>query len=194
MVARPGGATNPLPKSGVCGHVLGPSGSVLYMSTETEWHWPSLRDAADREVARVLWREADRDDAVQEAMVRAWRYRWSCRTPDHPEAWIRQIARREALRAARRSALDAARRADARAEAVGSDAQSDVFERLDARRLVSPLPATDRLLIGLRYDRDLTHRQIAEALGLPVGTVKVRLHRLHRRLRSHMEASRSTGR
>jgi RNA polymerase sigma-70 factor, ECF subfamily len=51
---------------------------------------------------------------------------------------------------------------------------------------LSELPAPDRLLLRLRYERDLTQREIAELLGMPEGTVKVRLHRLRNRVRTRL--------
>jgi RNA polymerase sigma factor (sigma-70 family) len=42
-------------------------------------------------------------------------------------------------------------------------------------------------MLRLRYADDLTHVEVARRLGVPVGTVKVRLHRARRRLRVHLE-------
>jgi RNA polymerase sigma-70 factor (ECF subfamily) len=51
-----------------------------------------------------------------------------------------------------------------------------------------PLPAQDRRLLALRYFADLSHPEVAAVLEVPVGTVKVRLHRLRARLADRMEA------
>jgi RNA polymerase sigma factor (sigma-70 family) len=45
------------------------------------------------------------------------------------------------------------------------------------------LPPRDAELVRLRYVEDLQYSVIAERLDLPLGTVKIRLHRLHKRLR-----------
>ncbi len=45
----------------------------------------------------------------------------------------------------------------------------------------------------LRYGEDLTQQAIARRLGLPDGTVKVRLHRLRHKLRKAMQESREDG-
>ena len=107
--------------------------------------------------------------------------------------WVRSIARNEALRiAAQRSrsaqrelhdARGAARpRGSARVRRRGADA---VGERAPASRSAKP----DRNLLKLRYEEDLTNPEIARRLGMPEGTVKVRLHRLRVRLKAGFEQS-----
>src|SRR3954447_15201499 len=63
-----------------------------------EWDWGAVSDLCLRETRRVLGPGSEADDAAQEATIRAWRYRASCRDPAKPEPWIAGIARREALR------------------------------------------------------------------------------------------------
>ena len=62
------------------------------------------------------------------------------------------------------------------------------LERVIFGDLLRLLTAPERRLLRLRYEDDLTHPEIARRLGLPEGTVKVRLHRLRARL--HEELSR----
>ena len=52
-----------------------------------------------------------------------------------------------------------------------------------AAQALSVLGPEDRALLRLRYEEDLTQGQVAERLGIPEGTVKVRLHRVRARLR-----------
>ena len=54
---------------------------------------------------------------------------------------------------------------------------------LATEQALSVLKPDERRLIRLRYMEDLTQGQVAEALGVPEGTVKVRLHRARARLR-----------
>lgn len=56
-------------------------------------------------------------------------------------------------------------------------------ERADLHAALKRLDKRERELIQLRYDEDLTQQAIARRLGLPDGTVKVRLHRLRHKLR-----------
>jgi RNA polymerase sigma-70 factor (ECF subfamily) len=58
---------------------------------------------------------------------------------------------------------------------------------LDLRRALSAITPDERELLTLRYGCDLTQPDIARALDIPEGTVKVRLHRARRRVRSVME-------
>jgi RNA polymerase sigma-70 factor (ECF subfamily) len=62
----------------------------------------------------------------------------------------------------------------------------DPVASLDVRHALARLPARDRTLVLLRYRADLTQAQIAELTGMPEGTVKVRLHRARKRLRSQL--------
>jgi RNA polymerase sigma-70 factor, ECF subfamily len=55
--------------------------------------------------------------------------------------------------------------------------------RVDLLRALTELPEGDRHLLQMRYGEDLTQASVATRLGIPEGTVKVRLHRLRARLR-----------
>jgi RNA polymerase sigma-70 factor, ECF subfamily len=55
--------------------------------------------------------------------------------------------------------------------------------RVDLLRALTELPEGDRRLLQMRYEEDLTQASVAIRLGIPEGTVKVRLHRLRARLR-----------
>lgn len=144
-----------------------------------------MRRHCQREVRRVLGDSTDVDDAVQEALTRAWRHRERCRDKSQPLAWVRQIARNEALRIVQRGA---ARPAPAELDPPGSKPVASatdhdaLLERVDLDRALGRLPAEDRLLVELRYVVDLQQARIARMLEMPEGTVKVRLHRIRKRL------------
>jgi RNA polymerase sigma-70 factor (ECF subfamily) len=125
---------------------------------------------------------ADAEDVAQEAAIRAWRMRSSCRTPEAPGPWLRAITRNEAHRMGdRRSAtseLPAAELPDR-----SDDAQEDaILLRITMEQALDMLPAADRLMLRLRYEGDLTNPAIASTLGLSVANVKVRLHRVRAKL------------
>ena len=61
-------------------------------------------------------------------------------------------------------------------------------ERIDVRRALRPLGGADRRLLWLRYGEDLTQPATAAVMGMPEGTVKVRLHRLRTQLRALLDA------
>jgi RNA polymerase sigma-70 factor (ECF subfamily) len=65
-----------------------------------------------------------------------------------------------------------------------------VWEVFEVREAVDQLPDEERLVVKLSHFDGYTHVEIAEQLGIPVGTVKSRSHRAHRRLLellSHLE-------
>jgi RNA polymerase sigma-70 factor, ECF subfamily len=129
------------------------------------------------------------EDAVQEAMMRAWRQRDSCRRPDAPLGWMVQITRNEALRRLGRDRLRAdhelADESDAREHSPWEP--EGRLEVLDLRRAMADMSVEERALLTLRYGADLTQPDIAEMLDVPEGTVKVRLFRARKRIRQAME-------
>jgi RNA polymerase sigma-70 factor (ECF subfamily) len=147
------------------------------MRTHHTWDWSSVHELALRETRAILGRGPDAEDAAQEAAMRAWRRRATCR--DAPGPWIRAIARNEALRVAGRRHDEAPLEdaADLAGDATGGDDSRDV------RAAVGALDDGDRVLLLLRYWADLTQPEVARATALPEGTVKVRLHRARQRLR-----------
>jgi RNA polymerase sigma-70 factor (ECF subfamily) len=151
------------------------------------WDWSLIRRRCLVEAGRVLDSPHDVEEAVQEALLRAWRGRESCRTSHTPIAWCAQIARNEALR------LIGRRRRTASLEAVGELAdrgamsESDrAIRRVDVHRALTRLTPDERLLIALRYAEDCSQPEIARKLRMPEGTAKVRLHRARRQLKSSM--------
>jgi RNA polymerase sigma-70 factor, ECF subfamily len=150
------------------------------------WDWGEARQQCVREARRVLRSSAEVDDAVQEALIRVWRSERSPGELERPLAWLRHIARNEALRLRarernRRDSLVGDEALHALAATGGRD--TAVAERLETADLIASLPPADRRLVWLRYFEDQTQATVARRLGIPEGTVKVRLHRVRERLR-----------
>ena len=134
----------------------------------------------------------DAEDVTQEAMARAWRQRHRCHNPERPVPWVLQITRNEAYRLMERSrsrgdqcGLDALPELAAATDPEGER----VHANLDVRRALERLSPEDRVLIGLRYEEDLAQPRIAGVLQIPEGTIKVRLHRIRKRLAPQLEGS-----
>lgn len=72
-------------------------------------------------------------------------------------------------------------------EDAGDGVDRSLLDRIEIRRALAALPPEDRLLLILRYGEDLTQPRVAEVLGMPEGTAKVRLHRLRAALRRILE-------
>jgi RNA polymerase sigma-70 factor (ECF subfamily) len=155
-------------------------------TTPGAWDWAAVRAFCLAVALRYTDTPEEAEDAAQEAAERAWRYRASCRAPD-PRAWIAAIARREALR------ISTAGRArveihldDVPDPGRECDRLATADDRAAVRAALAALRPAERRLLWLRYGRDLTQPAIANALGVPEGTVKIRLHRARARLRSAM--------
>ena len=145
------------------------------------WEDLDLRRRCIRE-AQLYVRGPEAEDVVQEALVRAWLKRDEWVAPHAERAWLVQATRWEAIRLLKRT------RGVVPVEQLPGDMPSSDGElealpaRLDVGRELDLLSSTERELLRLRYDDDLTQPSIAARLDLPEGTVKVRLHRLRRKL------------
>jgi RNA polymerase sigma-70 factor (ECF subfamily) len=113
-------------------------------------------------------------DCVQEAFVRAWDRRRALDTEQSPEAWIRTVAYRLAVSRWRRA--QRALRAPDRSQLRDGVPEPD-SSRLELVRALQLLPADQRRAIVLHHLCDMSVRDIATEIGVPVGTVKARLSR-----------------
>jgi RNA polymerase sigma-70 factor (ECF subfamily) len=156
----------------------------------TRSDWLRLREYCLREALPILRDRDDAEEAAQEALLRAWRHR-SARRSEAWSPWVRTIARNEALRIVERRRRFALREVHADAEPADPSAAPEpdgAVEAIWLRTLLDPLRQEERDLLRLRYEEDLTNPEIARRLGMPEGTVKVRLHRIRVRLRARFEA------
>jgi len=144
------------------------------------------------------------DDALdlsQEAFVRAFKARHTI-DPDRPfYAWLYQIIRRLCFnhtrdRRTRRRGIEAAgdwlaEQAAARTAGMKPDR---ALERVEAKRRVAraleSLSDRDREVLVLKEFEGLRYREIAEILGVPIGTVMSRLYSARRRLAAALEEDR----
>lgn len=156
--------------------------------TRRDWDWAGLSRRSRAEALRVLGDPYTAEEAAQEAVTRAWRQRHRCRTPGTPEPWVAQIARNEALRlrAGERKQVDIASRAAEESKGAESPTEERWIRKVCVQQALASLTLEERQLIDLRYKDDLAQPAIAQILGMPEGTVKVRLHRLRNRLRKVM--------
>jgi RNA polymerase sigma factor (sigma-70 family) len=145
-------------------------------------------------VARLITRDPERaKDAVQEALVKAWRDLPALRDPARFEAWLRQLLVRSCMDELRRG-----RRISGHVELIDmhhpvvADAAMSVAERDALERAFRRLDPEQRALIVLHYYQDLPLGEAASALRIPVGTAKSRLSRARDALRSALEADART--
>jgi RNA polymerase sigma-70 factor (ECF subfamily) len=147
------------------------------------WDWALLRRSCLSEARRVLRDPYEAEEAVQEAMIRAWRQRHRCRDQAAPAPWLRSIARNEALRLIdRRPNVRFTELIPESAPGETADAADVLVERLSVWQALSRLEPEERELVTLRYVLDLPQPEIARRLGVAAPTVRVRLHRIRTRL------------
>ena len=141
-------------------------------------------------IAQRILRDVDRtEDAVQEALVIAWRDLHGLRDADRFDAWLRRLLVRSCIAEARRE-----RRLGATVRVLpidlpsGSDDYVSVADRDELDRGFRRLPPEQRAILVLRHFAGLETAEIADALAIPPGTVRSRLHHAHRAMRAALDA------
>ena len=146
-------------------------------------------------LARWLTRnEHDAEDVVQEAYLRAFKFFDGYRGGD-ARAWVLKIVRHTCFTwLARNRPVEVViaseeeideERAVATVNGARSDPETLLLQRLDSEllnRLIDKLPTPYREILVLREIEDLSYREIADILVLPIGTVMSRLARARERL------------
>ncbi|HSG84702.1 MAG TPA: sigma-70 family RNA polymerase sigma factor [Candidatus Limnocylindrales bacterium] len=146
-------------------------------------------------IAQRILRDVDRtEDAVQDALVIAWRDLPGLRDPDRFDAWLHRLLVRSCITEAKRERRLAA---NVRILPMDIPAATDDFlsvaDRDQLDRGFRRLPPEQRALLVLRHFAGLEPTEIAEVLGVPAGTVRSRLHHAHRAMRAALDAdARST--
>jgi len=145
--------------------------------------------------AWLILRDPDQaKDAVQNALVRAWRDLPTLRDPDRFDAWLHRLLVRACIdeaRRLRRHRVDV-ELSEIHAPAVGG-VESDVADRDQLERGFLRLDPELRAVIVLHHYLDLTLPDVAATLGIPVGTAKSRLHRALGLMRAALDADARTG-
>lgn len=142
-------------------------------------------------LARSIVRDAAlADDVVQETMVKAWRALPEF-DGDIPRAWLMRVAHNTAisLLRTRRDHLRDASDFDHVVERAGGPATTTVDRAaLDQLwEVLAGLDETSRALVVMRELSGMSYDEIADALDLPMATVKTRLFRARRALQAAME-------
>jgi RNA polymerase sigma-70 factor, ECF subfamily len=146
------------------------------------WDWDEVHRTCLGFAFRYAKNRTEAEDIAQDSVVRAWRKRSTLRNSEARKSWLGTIVRNEALREFARKRPDPT---DVIEFAHGSDDERVLatVERADLHAALERLNKRDRQLVRLRYDEDMTQEAIAHRLGIPLGTVKVRLHRVRAKLR-----------
>jgi len=153
---------------------------------------------------RMVRQVEDAEDLTQETFVRMFRAldRYD---PARPlGAWLYTITSRLCIDHLRRRRL----RPISLHQVIPGSEEEHVIEAIDPglkpeeralreeeerrmRDLIDTLPPHYRIVVLLRHQQDLSYEEIAEALRLPLGTVKARIHRARALLKRHLEGESS---
>jgi RNA polymerase sigma-70 factor, ECF subfamily len=115
-------------------------------------------------------------------LLRAWRRRSTLRDSERRNQWLTTIVRNEAFRQHARVRPDLTSTLEF-SEGAEDEAVLAAVELADLHAAMNRLNQRDRQLLEMKYEEDLTQATIARRLGIPEGTVKVRLHRARNKLR-----------
>jgi len=139
---------------------------------------------------RVLRDPGLADEATQQTFVQAWRAAATFDEDRDPAPWLATIARRIAIDIHRREV----RRPVTSLDDVGADpalvaappSPEQLWEVWQVRAAIDELSPEERSVVQLQHLQGHTHQEIAERLGVAVGTVKSRSFRAHRTLAARL--------
>ena len=145
-------------------------------------------------IAHRILRDVDRaEDALQDALVIAWRDLRGLRDPGRFDAWLQRllinVCIAQATRERRRTANLRVLPVDGPA---GPDEMLSVAERDLLERGFRRLPPEQRAILVMHHYLGYAPSEIAETLGIPAGTARSRLHHAHRAMRAALEADART--
>jgi RNA polymerase sigma-70 factor, ECF subfamily len=139
------------------------------------------REAVTRldRVARLILRDPElARDAVQEALIRAWHDLPGLRDPDRFDAWLHRLTANACFDQARRRRR---RVIEVELDSIDGPTIGDAVGALADRELVDAamqrLDEHGRAIVVLHYFIGMPLSDVAATLGIPIGTVKSRLHR-----------------
>ncbi len=139
----------------------------------------------NRLVGRLTAWNSDREDILQEVFLTAWQQAGSFRGDGSLAGWLRRLAINQCLN--HRRARNAFGRMLARLAGRTSKTQNDNASGWDRGQQVcdalAKLRNEDRTVLVLYYLEELSGDEVAEALGVRLETMHVRLHRARQRLR-----------
>jgi len=150
------------------------------------------RGAADRLMAiayRILRDIGRAEDAVQSTLLTAWRQLPGLRDPDRFDAWLHRLLVHACYAEARKAR---SQRHEVEFlpvhEPLTSDHTLTIDDRDQLERAFRRLSPEHRAVVVLKHELGLSQPEIAATLGIPLGTVKSRLHSAISTLRAAVEA------
>ena len=141
-----------------------------------------LLGAAHRLAYGMLQGSHEAEDAVQEAIFKAWRARGRVRPDVDLKPWFLKIVANECRQRVRRRWWSVTKQDEVPVQVVG-DPVAGWAEASDLREALRRLPHDQRLVLVLRYYLDLPLEEVGRALGIPEGAARARVHRALGKLR-----------
>src|SRR5215469_7958145 len=148
-------------------------------------------------VYRILQQYDEASEITQETFLAAWQGLPSFRGDARFPTWLYRIAYNCALKQLERRKRDHALQAAMQAQHVlqhiddnvRADAELEAHDRqIMIQEQISNLPAKYRLVLVLRHLQEMTYEEMAEALTMPIGTIKTHLFRARNLLKERLEA------
>lgn len=138
----------------------------------------TIRPMLYRVCCMQLYEPADREDAIQEAIFKAWKKRYSLREPQYFNTWFVRILVNECLNIQRR------RKRSQPLETVYELTGNSGFEGQDLRMSLASLDEKLRICVLLYYIEGFSVREVSRILGISENAVKARLMRGRKRLKA----------
>ena len=141
---------------------------------------------------RLLRDQRDIEETVQDVFVRVWQRAGEFQSVrGSVSSWILTIAHHAAIDLLRRNTVRATvptDDAELEQRASTPDLSGETVERVVIERAMNRLDGTERTLIELAYFEGLSHGQLADRTGMPLGTIKTRIRQALVKLRAELGA------
>lgn len=135
-----------------------------------------------------LHNAAGAEEVAQDVFFELFKKLATLESPAHAVFWLRRVACHRSIDYARRNRIAAAEVSwEQLPEPRGPTREDDPLLARRLAQLVAGLPEKMRMVVILRYQEDAALEEIAEAMRIPLNTVKSTLHRAHATLRNRME-------
>ena len=157
-------------------------GSARWTKPRSEGSWTARTPALVAAVALVSGSHAAAEDAVQEALARAWERSQRGERIESLPAWVTRVAMNLSMSRLRRLRVERRYRGRLAAPETAPAEAGAVDDRVDVVAALAALPRRQREVTVLRYYLGLDVAEIASTLELNPGTVKTSLHRARQKL------------
>jgi RNA polymerase sigma-70 factor (ECF subfamily) len=180
-------APNPGPKEAAPA-TLSPGDPALRASGDVESIVLAYYEDVFRYAFRLSGNGDDAADLAQQTYLLAGRRLHQLREIARCRSWLLAIVRTCFLKSIQRRRPVLATDLDLEIRQVSSDSEATSIDREALNLALAELPESDRLILLMFYFEDLSYKEIAEQLDIPIGTVMSRLSRAKQRMRERLEA------